>query len=423
MNNRGKSLTTLELLKNRLIYLTTLLNNDTEEIEELRHNINEAWKTIYSFLGKKSNEKIEDDIFLKYHYRMYFGKIDRKIANPEREFLLKRYFTIQKILFKDSDKHKEFIELSNEFSLSEEKVRAKYIDYSDIKNYIYNIQNAVVVYYNMLNPLQTEYSEEIKKWLSKINRLGFDTFKPLLMSILIEHNNLEEHQIVKILQLIENYMFIMFRTRKGSNTTIKDFFELAYKFHAKELNIYQVIEKLDNKIFTNHKNNLFKENKFIEIIKDNFDDQNKKGWYSWNGLQYLLYEYELDLQESIKGDTKLQWEDINKDSIEHIFPQNTKRECWEHLSNIENKEIILHSLGNLVLLSSSYNAMIGNQCFNEKKEIFKTASYSSNKISQYDKWTKESIIERGTNILTFMSNRWNIALSKEDIIELLRTVR
>src|SRR5690554_7582093 len=42
MNNRGKPLTSLELLKNRLIYLSTLFKNNDGR-EQLRVNINDAW--------------------------------------------------------------------------------------------------------------------------------------------------------------------------------------------------------------------------------------------------------------------------------------------------------------------------------------------------------------------------------------------
>lgn len=59
MNNRGKKLSNLELLKNRLIYLTTLyesyeLSNDERDI--LRSDINNAWKEVYYQLGR--NKKI-----------------------------------------------------------------------------------------------------------------------------------------------------------------------------------------------------------------------------------------------------------------------------------------------------------------------------------------------------------------------------
>lgn len=47
MNNRGKPLSHLELLKNRLIYLSTRFNDDEEEKNKLRAAINEAWKSVY----------------------------------------------------------------------------------------------------------------------------------------------------------------------------------------------------------------------------------------------------------------------------------------------------------------------------------------------------------------------------------------
>lgn len=63
MNNRGKKLSNLELLKNRLIYLSTKFED--EDKYSLRHNINECWKTIYEYLGKNKNKPLNDDNFFK----------------------------------------------------------------------------------------------------------------------------------------------------------------------------------------------------------------------------------------------------------------------------------------------------------------------------------------------------------------------
>src|ERR1035437_5122222 len=79
MNNRGKPLSNLELLKNRLIYLSTLFP-DEEETEKvlLRKNINACWKTIYEYLGKNKRKLLPDDVFLKAHWIMYFAYSRRK---------------------------------------------------------------------------------------------------------------------------------------------------------------------------------------------------------------------------------------------------------------------------------------------------------------------------------------------------------
>ena len=66
MNNRGKKLSDLELLKNRLIYLSTLYTDD--ELDRagrtsLRDSINDAWKEVYRQLGHNKLKPLNDDDF------------------------------------------------------------------------------------------------------------------------------------------------------------------------------------------------------------------------------------------------------------------------------------------------------------------------------------------------------------------------
>lgn len=66
MNNRGKKLTNLELLKNRLIYLTTLYDDevfDEKDKSALRKKINDAWKEVYYQLGRNKSVPLSDDDF------------------------------------------------------------------------------------------------------------------------------------------------------------------------------------------------------------------------------------------------------------------------------------------------------------------------------------------------------------------------
>ena len=73
MNNRGKPLSHLELLKNRLIYLSTRFEAEKSEREQLRKNVNESWKTIYHYLGRTNKGRLSDDTFLLTHFLCYFG--------------------------------------------------------------------------------------------------------------------------------------------------------------------------------------------------------------------------------------------------------------------------------------------------------------------------------------------------------------
>lgn len=93
MNNRGKRLTNLELLKNRPIYLTTLYNRsvlDEENEAALREKINKAWKEVYYQLGRNENSPLSDDEFLRAHWIMYFS-YSRKKGDDYIRFLLRKF--------------------------------------------------------------------------------------------------------------------------------------------------------------------------------------------------------------------------------------------------------------------------------------------------------------------------------------------
>jgi uncharacterized protein with ParB-like and HNH nuclease domain len=128
MNNRGKRLSDLELLKNRLIYLTTLYTDeelDAAERKSLRDAINAAWKEVYFQLGRNDKRPLNDDDFLKAHWIMYF-QYSRKKGNDYIKFLLEEQFSPQKI-------HKK-IEREVVLELPEEQLTDFEIDDTDSDN-------------------------------------------------------------------------------------------------------------------------------------------------------------------------------------------------------------------------------------------------------------------------------------------------
>ena len=75
MNSRGKPLSHLELLKNRLIFLSTKFSDAQQERDKLRTTINECWKTVYYYLGRNEDNELEDNLFLKRHCALYIMKL------------------------------------------------------------------------------------------------------------------------------------------------------------------------------------------------------------------------------------------------------------------------------------------------------------------------------------------------------------
>lgn len=128
MNNRGKRLSDLELLKNRLIYLTTLYTDeelDAAERKSLRDAINGTWKEVYYQLGRNDKRPLNDDDFLKAHWIMYF-QYSRKKGNDYIKFLLDEQFSPQKI-------HKK-IEREVALEMPEEQLTDFEIDDTDSDN-------------------------------------------------------------------------------------------------------------------------------------------------------------------------------------------------------------------------------------------------------------------------------------------------
>ena len=100
INNRGKKLSLLELLKNRLIYLTILLeareNKKKTNLADMRERISKSWGRIYRSLGKSTTGALVDDEFLEAHWIMYFfGKAE---GQEFHSHLLRTMFDAKKVI-------------------------------------------------------------------------------------------------------------------------------------------------------------------------------------------------------------------------------------------------------------------------------------------------------------------------------------
>ena len=145
----------------------------------------------------------------------------------------------------------------------------------------------------------------------------------------------------------------------------------------------------------------------------------ENGFFDWTGLRYFLYEYEQYLQEQAKGVSKVSWQDITYETIEHIYPQTATDDYWTSRFDGESSAFYLNSLGNLLLLSRAKNSKLGNADFETKKKRtdssgYFNGSYSEIEVAQYPEWTKETIIERGKKMLAFMQQRWDFKIENPD---------
>ncbi|MEY8781287.1 DUF262 domain-containing protein [Allomuricauda sp. XS_ASV26] len=427
MNNRGKPLSYLELLKNRLIYLSTKFNVSETEKNSLRKRVNECWKSIYHNLGRNKEQPLDDDVFLRNHFLIYFGKkIFNDLKGNFKEdftysmflrsrrrgaildypvFLLEEHFVTKNILCED---------IPNGISIE------------DVYNYVQSLQNSVETWFKIFNPnLGNYFSDQETYWLEKINRNGINAVASLIM-VFFETEKSEKKRI-RLLKAIERYRFIttMLSYRYHYGFYNSTFIELATDLSEDQISVDTVISsitELNNKIYNDVENK--------KSIKKSFKNY---GFYSWDGIRYFLYEYDLSLFEKSKTKRiKLDWSKFNDtdyESVEHIYPQNARKECWtNNFSKYTTKQrkVLRHSIGNLVPLSKPKNSSFKNKCFvdkvsNEENSIgFRFGSYSENELTKFTDWTAIEILERGIRLLSFMEKRWQISIGNtKDKIEFL----
>jgi uncharacterized protein with ParB-like and HNH nuclease domain len=452
MNNRGKKLSNLELLKNRLIYLTTLYSDketDTGEKNKIRDNINEAWKEIYYQLGRNKNNPLNDDDFLRAHWIIYY-KFSRKKGEDYITDLLTKRFSPRNINNKIEvevalETTEEFVEKTTEeedtngFDTSDLKYYSK-LKPTELNKYIGSIKEAAKAWFISRFPeMVSELSIEEKNWLLRLNRIGMGYFRPLVTSMLLSIESEEER--LKIYAEIEKYIMIIFKlSGYKSNAGDSIFYNAARELYygsittqtilqmlRKEINERAIVEGTSNQIKVYFEN----------IIKKQFND----GWgfYGWSAIRYFLYEYEQHLTRST-GHSDLNWNSFTKFekdklSIEHILPQTADDKYWK--SNFKGQSekkmgFLKGSLGNLLPLSASINSSLQNQPFPLKKEPvkdkdgnvlragYKNGSHSERRVAVIEDWTPEAILDRGLLLLKFMEKRWDISLgTREDKVRLL----
>lgn len=439
MNNRGKTLSDLELLKNRLIYLTTLYTDvelDPAERKDLRDLINDAWKQVYFQLGRNKSKPLNDDDFLRAHWMMYF-KFSRQTGRDYIKFLLEEQFTPQRVhrkvvqpveleeaeeqtsetdLVTDEDNGLEEAETGEPVMVAE--LRPK-----EIRDYVKSLKESSVHWFRTFYPeMSDDLTRTETEWIQRLNRLGMAYFRPLLMAILKTID--DPAQRIGIFKEIERFVFVLFRlTQARSNYRSSEFSNAVRAIDRGEMDLAELKERLRSRMsYTFTDEGYFATDDFSLLLQKKFE--NGQGYYGWPGLRYFLYEYELSLLGRQK---KVDWADLlktpkDKISIEHIYPQ-TETAAWKPAFKgirKREREAYRNSLGNLLLLSSAINSSLQNDAFAEKKKPksnrdgtklrngYADGSHSEIEVSHYEEWGPDEIRERGIRLLKFMEKRWDI---------------
>ena len=445
MNNRGKTLSDLELLKNRLIYLTTLYTDaelDPAERKDLRNSINDAWKEVYFQLGRNKSKPLNDDDFLRAHWMMYF-RYSRQTGRDYIKFLMEEQFTPQRVHRKivqpveleeaEEQTSDEDLEADDENGLDEvgsSAPRVADLRPSEIRDYVMSLKVSSVHWFRTFYPeMSDDLTREEVEWIQRLNRLGMAYFRPLLMAILKKCT--DPGQRIGTFKEIERFVFVIFRlTQIRSDYRSSEFSNAARAIDRGDMDFATLKERLRIRMrFTFTDEGHFANEDFYLLLLKKFDSG--QGYYDWPGLRYFLYEYELELLSNSRQ-KKVDWADLlktpkDKISIEHIYPQSESASWKLAFRSVRQQDrgVFRNSLGNLLLLSFAINSSLQNDAFAEKKNAkynrdgskrrngYADGSHSEIEVSRCTEWGPAEIRERGIRLMRFMERRWDIRFADD----------
>ena len=360
-NNRGKDLTNLERLKSYFMY-QMYVYSDEECTEGNIDALSQTFKEIYRIVNDIKLKGLNEDSILIYHCNAYldcaFGY--RNLTNIKDE------------LKKSNDKvswMKEFVqELKNSF----EAIKKHQLNNTYYRNKLFRLEAGVYIYPFIIKGYKhfdVAEMDEVYKILEIV------AFRDKLV-----HSRAD----------LSSRLSVAIKTFNGDINTlksnIKDIFENEWHWADK-----RIIDQLNGYM------------------------------YGHDILKYLLWEYEESIQN--KG-YKIGNCELENEQIEHISPQTPPEGeaialGYDVLDDGQYSEEFvadcLNCIGNLMLISGSHNASIGNKAFTDKLASYKLnpllnqqAEIASFLDNDKIEWKTSQIKKRQKTIVDFAIRRWSL---------------
>ncbi|GAA7270471.1 hypothetical protein ID0498_06130 [Helicobacter pylori] len=272
INNRGKDLSTLELLKNRLHFVAYKIC-DEEDLENLQNEINDTYTRIYYDLRFFEDKHLED--FLKHFVAYYYGE-----KSDFKGRLLNTAF----------DAHKKYDDLYDGYERIDELLF--YLSYSSkVWHFLHTLdEKSIALIFDDNKKLEIEITPKMRGLLEKmrcLNALSNNAFLPLLLSLLTiqlvgksaNEQPYTTQELEGLLEYLERFRFLVYGVVAGKNTAKNEWIELAFQafraYRDGEENI--AIENLPTleKSFFNRQGN-----SALELLEESIHSKkNTEKWY------------------------------------------------------------------------------------------------------------------------------------------------
>ncbi|MGM0580493.1 MAG: DUF4268 domain-containing protein [Bacteroidota bacterium] len=336
---------------NRLIFVEISLERDKDDPQRIFESLNSTG------LDLSQSDLIRNFILMDLPPKEQ-KKVFKSIWNPIEANA--RDIKLQKS--KVSEYIRDYLTLKNKKIPNKSKVYQEFkLQYGGIKDEEYkqdleNIKSLSVHYKKFLNP-STVTDPKVQKELTYVHRLEINVAYPFLLQVFEDAENglITNDELIKLLQLVQSYVWRRFIVGLPTNALNKIFMTLY-----SEVDTEEYYDSVAEALIKKKGSAKFPTN---EDIKSSLKDRDLYNIQAKN-RQYLF--------EMLENYNNKEYVDTSNEdiTIEHIFPQNPKEEWNDEISPDEFfqfKEKYLNTIGNLTL--SGNNGALGNKLFQEKKEM------------------------------------------------------
>lgn len=397
MNNRGKPLTTLEKLKNRLLYMTSKFDPASVDVKQLSDDINNSWGLIYETLGKNKNFLLSEDEFLSAYLTLLREPADYSFSESLAEIKVFQMFCNHATKY--------------DFSMARQhntSIKEPAVDYNKIHTFVSDIANYVRHWYDVNFP---DLSTPRGLHLQKIQYLNGSKEMRLFLAELLMLANTQSALVDECLKMVEK---VLFKNALPGVSILDErrFATRARDLHKGEMNLVELKNELES---------LLLQQIDVQSIVGGFRYlftyvRGNIGFHRWGALKFFLMEYEKHLQD--RGLSHVGWENYYNIQIEHVMPRTWSTHWTKEMNNYlaahsslnadeveKAKNILINTLGNLTVIQDIKNAGIGNNPWTTKQDAYLNGSYSEVEIAtktSWHPWGYNSIEERGKQMLDFL---------------------
>jgi uncharacterized protein with ParB-like and HNH nuclease domain len=234
-------------------------------------------------------------------------------------------------------------------------------------------------YYERFLFTDRESSATLRPHLRALEALDVSTCYPLLLKLYeaLDNRTATEDDIAKCIGLVESYVVRRSIVGLPNNAIDQIFVQIAGALDAGDV-FTSILNRLSE---AKGRMRWPSDAEFIQAVTT-------QQQYGKKSTPYVLRRLEQDAGHK-------EVVDLQKMQIEHVLPQALSEE-WKTALGAEAENIkdrLQHTLGNLTL--TGYNPELGNQTFEQKKEIYAESHIDLNTwISEQPSWDEETILRR-----------------------------